>query len=145
MDDAFEATDFATVYFDPPGKVCLLVSQARRGRATGEVGEPTIVTEAEFDSRVGELLLQHLDAYRSRIWSREIARRLGSPRESRDFTRKHLSVSIERLPSGDLVIIPLHHDKGGYTGRASERILVPAKDVPDMIALALRKAVSIAT
>jgi hypothetical protein len=115
------------------------------GAAIGEIGEPTVLTDAEFDSRIGSLLLQNLDCYRKQVWSQETARRSVTPEEGRAFIKKHLSISIERPPSGDLVITPLHHEKGGYTGMASEQIIVPSQDIPDKIAPALRKAFTIAT
>jgi hypothetical protein len=145
MQDEYDKTDFATLYFDPREKLCLLVAEARRGRAIGEVGEPVALTDAEFDIRIGGLLLQFLDSYRSRSWSQETARRSGTTQEERAFTKKHLSVGVARPPSGDLVITPLHHEKGGYIGKESDRIVVPSKDVPDKIAPALRKAFSRAT
>lgn len=145
MNDEYEKTDFATIYCNAREKVWLVVAEARRGRAIGEVGEPVVVTDAEFDTRIGGVLRQFLDSYRTRAWSQEIARRIGTPQEERAFIKKHLSVGVARPPSGDLVISPLHHEKGGYIGKESDRIVVPSKDVPDKIASALRKAFSIAT
>lgn len=100
MNKEYEKTDFAKIYFNAREKTCLVVAQAKRGRAIGEVGEPTVVTDAEFDSRIGDLLLQRLDSYRKQVWSQEIARRSVTPEEGRAFIKKHLSVSIERpLPA----------------------------------------------
>jgi len=145
MQDEYDKTDFATLYYDSREKTCLVIAMARRGRARGDIGEPVVVTDADFDSRIGGLLLQFLDSYRTRVWSQEIAYRGGTPQEERAFIKKHLSVGVARPPSGDLVITPLHHEKGGYTGKESEQIIVPGRDVPDKIAPTLRKAFSIAT
>jgi hypothetical protein len=145
MNDEYEKTDFAAIYFNAKQKACLLVSEAKRGRAMGEIGEPTLITDAEFDSRIGGLLLQHLDAYRDSVWTQETARRCGTPQESRAFTKKHLNILIARRPSGDLVITPMHHHGSGYTGRESEQIVVPKEDMPEKIPSALRRAFSIAT
>jgi len=145
MNDEYERTDFATIYFNPREKVCLVIAQARRGRGRGEIGEPTVVTDAEFDSRIGGLLLEHLDSYRKQLWSQETAYRSGTPKEGRAFIKKHLSVGVERRPSGDLIITPMHHDSSGYTGKESEKIVIASKDVPNKIAAAMRQAFGIAT
>jgi hypothetical protein len=145
MKEEYEKTDFATVYFNPHDKVFRVVTEAKRGLAQGAIEKPSVVTDVDFESQIGAVLLRHLDYGRTTKWSPEIALRLGTPQESRAFTKKHLNVSVRRLPSRDLIVTPLHHDKGGYTGKKSEEIVVPKDDVPEKIASALRTAFSKAT
>lgn len=143
--EEYEKRDFVQVYFNTREKVFLVVAEARRGLARGEIGQPTIVTDAEIDLRIGGLLVQHLDSFSTNVWSQEIARRCATPQEDRAFIKGHLSVEVERRPPGDLIMKPLHHERGGYTGKVSEQIVVPSKDVPGKVVSALRKAFSIAT
>jgi hypothetical protein len=136
--------DSAVVYFNNRENVFFVVAEAMRGVAKAEIGEPIRIPESEFDSRIGAVLLEALDSFQTNVYSPDVARG-GSQEESRNFIRKHLGVDVERLPSGNITVMPLHHSKGGYSGSYEEKIVVAKADIPAKIPSALREAFSLAT
>lgn len=143
MNEDYTKTDFAQLYLNRGRKVFLLVAQAQRGRAQGEIGDPTEISDTEFDSVIGPLLLRCLDSYRNAVWSPERAYRPAA-----SFVKQHLSVAVRRTSSGDLIITPMHHNRGGYTGETSEEILVRSNlsdEAGKKLAEAIREAFRRAT
>ena len=143
--DKPQQTDSAKLYFNIREKSFLVVAQTRQDSGMREeIGEPIRITDVAFDSRISDVLLDFLDS------SRRTAHLSGKTRRYSDaeyslFRKSHLAVSIERRPSGDLIIIPLHHSKGGFSGGYEEQIIVSKDDVPAKIPSALREAFILAT
>jgi hypothetical protein len=132
------------VYLNPRDKVFLVISQVMGPAGRTEIGEPVKIADAELESQAGAALLRALDSFHSNVYSPETAR-LSSDKEYRNFRKQHLSVSVERPVSGEVVIIPLHREKGGYTGKRAEQIVLSKDEVPARLASALREAFSVAT
>lgn len=120
-------TDFAVVYFDISKKRFLVVKAAKRGVGRGEIGDGTEIDEQDFDSRIADVLIQALDSFRSNVYTNENARGT-TPESSRLFVRQNLSVHVERHPSGDIYVLPLHHGQRGYSGTRTEQLRVPKGD-----------------
>lgn len=137
--------DSSVIYFNHRKKVFLVVSEARRGRyGRSEVGRPAEIADAEFEAKVGDVLLRSLDSFQTNVFSPETARR-ASGEEHRVFSKQHVGVDVERALSGDLILRPLHHLQGGYVANRGEQIVVSKEDVPQKIATALREAFKLAT
>jgi hypothetical protein len=138
-------TDWTKLYFSPKEKYFLAVAEAKDGLSKSEIGEPVVVLDSEFDSKIATVLTRFLDSFQSNVYSMEVARRGGTQEENRAFVKKHLAVSIERIGSGALVIRPLHHKGSGYVALSGEQILVPRDQMPYGIPGALREAFAVAT
>jgi hypothetical protein len=132
------------LYHDPKKGKFSIVAVAQDGLALAEIGSPTELSDSEFDSSITTLLLHHLDVFKNNVFSPEQARG-GTRDDKRRFVREHLSVHVERLPSGDLIMKPLHHERGGYVGKTGEQIIVPKEDVFSGLSSAIREAFQIAT
>jgi hypothetical protein len=137
-------TDWTKLYFNPKEKSFLVVEEAKSGSTKSEIGEPVVVPDTEFDSRIAEILIGFLDSFQSNAYSIEIARR-GTQQENRAFVRKHLAVSVERTNAGDLIIRPLHHKGSGYVAMSGEQIVVSRSESLSRIPAALREAFDLAS
>lgn len=136
--------DCSVLYYNPKEHRFLVVAVAQDGLALVEIGSPTPIPEAAFESEILNTLLLHLDAFPNNVYYSGHARH-GSRETNRLFIREHLSVHVERLPSGDLVIKPLHHERGGYVGKSDEHIMVLKQNVHLELSSALRHAFEVAT
>src|SRR5690242_13277222 len=107
----------ADVYYDKKRRIFLIFPMGLRSSGQTLIDGPTEITAEEFDSRVNQVLGEALDSYQSivspdRVW--RPVEGVGT------FIKKHLCVSVTRLESGDLDVVPLHHEKGGYVGKEAE-------------------------
>ena len=144
MDDR-ERTDSAKVYFNTREKVFLVVAQAiQKSGMRAEIGDPIRINDSELESRIGDVLIRALNSFKTNIYSDDKGRRY-SDEQYRAFRKEHLGVTVERSPSGDVIIVPLHHSKGGYSGSYEEKIVVGKADIPTKIPAALRQAFGLAT
>ena len=136
--------DFAVLYYNPKQRRFLIVSVAQDGLARVEIGLPKELSDSAFDSEIKTILFGALDLCQRNVYSPGQARG-GTREENRRFVREHLSVHIERLPSGDLIIKPLRHERGGYVGKATDHIVIEQKAIDADLSIALRQAFKIAT
>lgn len=140
----FRKNDCTVLYYNPKERKFLIAGLAQDGLALVEIGSLTEITDAAFDRDVSDTLFRHLDAFRKNVYDALTARR-GSRETNRVFVREHLSLQVERLPSGDLVIKPLHHERGGYVGKSGEHIILRKENVRVELASALRRAFDMAS
>lgn len=138
-----ESIDCAVVYFHTTSKTFLIVQVARRGVGRGEVGKGISIEERDFDSKIADVLNYALDSFQTNIYSDKNARG-DSPENSREFVKQHLCVNVERDRSGNIHFLPLHHDKGGYSGTRNEEVVVQRGE-EIRINTFLRKAFTVAT
>lgn len=102
---------------------------------------PIEVRADEFASQIVPVLAEALRSFQDaaspdRMWR---------PASMSAFISRHLCVSVTRLESGDIDVVPLHHEKGGYVGKEAEHVVVPAADVSKKIGIVLRDAFAVAT
>jgi hypothetical protein len=143
--DERQKTDSAKVYFNIREKVFLVAAQGiLKSGMRGEIGDRIQISDAELESRIADALLRALDSFKTNMHADEKAHR-SSDEEYRVFRKKHIGVTVERRPSGELIFIPLHHSKGGYSGSYAEQVIVAPSDIPTKIPSALREAFSLAT
>jgi hypothetical protein len=138
-----EKKDFAMLYFDKKDHRFLVAALAKGPTGRTEIGEPIPVTEGEFEPKIGEVVTNCLDSFQTNVYSPETARR-SSDAEYRNFRKRHIGVSVERPPSGDLIFRPLHHFQSGYVANRGEQIVVRKEDIPDGVPTALREAFALA-
>ncbi|MGA8224328.1 MAG: hypothetical protein WB780_21965 [Candidatus Acidiferrales bacterium] len=137
--------DHAKIYFNVREHVFLLVALGKWGRfGLKEIGTPTRIPDGEFEYQIGRLLVEHLDSFEGNVSSRENTRRF-SDSEYRVFRKQHIGVSVERPPSGEIILHPLHHLQGGYVANRGEQVVVRKEDIPDKVPEALREAFRLAT
>lgn len=137
-------TSWATVYLNRGEKCFKVVAEAKRGLAKAEIGNPVVIADYELEARIAGTLIGFLDSFQTNLYSPEIARG-GSLEENRIFVKNHLSVSVERLKSGDLVFRPLHHEQAGYVAKTGEQIVVSRNEIPGRIPGAIREAFALAS
>lgn len=138
------SADSVALYFNPRRKVFFVAQERRRGRGKAETGELLEIVDSDFDSRVCAVVVSCLDKFQANAYSQEeVGHR--SPVKTREFIRQHLGVNVERTPTGDFIIQPLHHNEGGYTGREEEQIVLGKNEVPGRLSSTLRSAFQIAT
>ena len=133
-----------TVYWDKKANTYLLQAQARRGLAVGAYGFPTEISASSFDATIAELALSALDTFAINVWSEGKSPRY-APQEYRAFTKRYLSISIQRLLTGEIIVKPLHRKAGGYVGLEGEGIKLSAEEARERLPGAIREAFAIAT
>jgi hypothetical protein len=142
---AKQISEIAAIYFETTKKVVRIIAVAQRGFSTVEVGETIDFEESDITSaRFSEVLVEILNSYRVNTYSEDVARALPG-NEGRTFIKQHLKITVERFSDGSLSFLPMHHERGGYTGSFSERVCVSSAEVPTGIPAALRVALSKAT
>jgi hypothetical protein len=80
-----------------------------------------------------------MEKYRTRKFDAELALRHDHSQQ-REFVGGHVAVSAARLDSGDIVIRPLHHERGGFVARAEEAISLKGKVSSEQLGAAIRDA-----
>ena len=117
---------------------------AMRGGPNGRMllAPPAEITSEEFDLCIEGVLRQALDLYHTTVAE---DRDWCAPEGARNFIKKYLCISVTRLESGDLDVLPLHHQGSGYVGTKGEHIIVPKPDIPAKISSILKDAFAIAT
>jgi len=135
---------WASVYKNVKSNDVLVVAKVVGPNGRTEIGDPIRISDDELESLVAVKLLRALDSFATNVYSLEATRPM-STEDYQTFRKHHLSVSVERLESGDIVFLPLHHVEGGYGGKYAEQVVVAKQDVPAMIPAALREALRVAT
>ena len=107
--------------------------------AEAEFGEPTSLSEADFDSRIVVTVLENLAEYDREPFKRELAPRSSDAEYSR-FTRAHDHVSVARKESGVVEITPAKGVREGYQGITEAIITLREDEIPARLAAALREA-----
>jgi hypothetical protein len=130
------------VFFSSKGKSFLVFSMGMRSSGQTLLDGTSEIGADEFDSRIDGVLREALDSYETTVPPHRVWR---PPDGIGTFIRKHLCVSVRRMGSGDLDVVPLRHEKGGYVGNEGEHVLVASADVPAKIASVLKDAFSMAT
>jgi hypothetical protein len=113
-------------------------------RSTGGktlLDDPTELKADEFESRIMAVLTTALDSFQDQV----SPDRMWRPESMSAFIKKHLCVSVTRLASADIDVVPLHHENGGYVGKEGEHVIIPATDVSSRIGVVFKDAFSIAT
>ena len=136
--------DFAVLYYNPKRRRFLIVSVAQDGLARVEIGRPREISDSTFNSEIRDIVFWSTRFIQKNVYSSAQARG-GTYDENRRFVSERLSVHIERLPLGDLIVKPLHHQRSGYVEKAKEHILIEQKSIEADLSVALQRAFKIAT
>jgi hypothetical protein len=106
--------------------------------AVADFGEPTIVSEPEFESRIAGAVLENLAKFDQESYKPERAPRF-SREEYAIFKRAHNGVSVARTAEG-LEITPWERVHGGYAGINAAIITIPGQAPLDKLTAAIREA-----
>ena len=110
-----------------------------------ECGEPTIVEESEFDSRIAKSVLDSLAKYENRGYVQELERRFLNDRQSLAFAKQHLVVNVAKIPGNRIRLAALQRKGASHIGGVvgGETVIdgVSAlEDLPRLLRVAFEKA-----
>jgi len=130
----------ASIYFDEVDKQ-YLVQPAVPSSLGGsrEFGEPFLVAEMDFDSKIAEATLSSLENYLKTKYDPALEVRR-SDKEQRDFAKRHKWVCVFRLPSGQLEVSAGQRRGGGYHGVKNGDTLLEAGSTREDLTRAIREA-----
>ena len=109
-----------------------------------EFGEPTVLTGDQFESCIGDAVLDNLEKFNKAVFDPALARRR-TEAEQRMSIKQHLCVDVTRLEANKIKVSPQHRERGGYTGDNENTILLKPEEIPQKLAEAIREAFSRAT
>ena len=109
-----------------------------------EFGEPTALTNEQFDTHIVAAVLDNLDNFNKAVFEQALAHRRTSA-EQKAFVKQHLSVFVARLETNEIKVSPQHREGGGYTGDYEHTLVLQPEEVSQKLAQAIREAFSRAT
>ena len=98
----------------------------------------------EYDSKIIDAVISNLEKFGKEKYERGRAKRL-TPQEQRQFIKQHFGVSVEKGYAEELLIRPLHHERGGFVASDHDAIVLRQKDLPHKLADAITEAFQKAT
>lgn len=107
-------------------------------------GEPTLVTQDQFESSITAAVLENLERFNKRVFDPALVRKR-TEAENRRFIKDHLCVDVARLDTNEIKVSPQHRERGGYTGGEENSTLLKPEEVPQRLADAIREAFNWAT
>ncbi len=102
-------------------------------------GKALLLQGNETDDKIGAPVLATMEKYRTQKFDAALAIR-HDQNQQREFVGGHVAVSVARLDSGDIVIRPLHHERGGFVAHAEEAISLNEKVSCELLGAAIRDA-----
>lgn len=112
--------------------------------ASAEFGEPTEVSEEEFDARIVSVVLENLGKYHQQKYDPDLAKIMTDEEDSK-FRGDHDYISVTREDSGLVEVIPGARTQGGYVGIKSANITLQKDEVEPKLGAAIREAFRSAT
>jgi hypothetical protein len=135
---------FTTIFQEEKTGDCFVQPSVMGPVSWTQFGEPILVRADEFETKIGQVVLETLRQFNKEKFDSARARRRTAD-ENRDFVKRHRSVSVTLQETGEALIRPLHREKGGYVGYDSEAIELSTDQINGKLSEAIRKAFQLAT
>ena len=131
--------EYASIYRDLASGAYIVQPFALGPNGKTACGNALVLHGNETDEKIGASVLATMERYRTQKFDAALAIR-HDRNQQREFVAGHVAVSISRLDSGDIVIRPLHHERGGFVARDEEAISLKEKVSCELLGAAIRDA-----
>lgn len=107
--------------------------------ATTAFGDPTIIASDEFDEMIVHAVIENLNRFGREKFDPRRAPRL-KPAEQRNFIKMHVGVGVRKELGGELIVRPLHRERGGFVAFDRDAITLAPEEVPNKLKSAIAEA-----
>ena len=132
--------DKITIYKNKKTGLYLVQPMAKHPTgASADFGDPTSLTEEEFESRIVSVVQENLRKYHQQTFDQKLALSFSDEEYSR-FTRGHNCVCVTVDDNGIVELIPAARVPGGYVGLKEGNISISKYEIGARLAGAIRDA-----
>jgi hypothetical protein len=128
-----------SVYRNRRTGACVIQASARWGGAWGEIGAPVVVSEEDFEAKIGLAITQAFETSQTQRYDPQSARRV-SQEEYGQFVRNHVCVGIALLEGNRIELLPCKRKGRGFVSIDEAKIVFPKTEFEAQLPGWLRQA-----